>query len=43
MIDFEQKQAKPITDWVNEPTVEVLKRDLELACFCSKSIIINYL
>lgn len=31
MIDFEQKQAKPITDWVNEPTVEVLKRDLELA------------
>lgn len=31
MIDFEQKQAKPITDWDNEPTVEVLKRDLELA------------
>lgn len=31
MIDFEQKQAKPITDWVNEPSVEVLKRDLELA------------
>ena len=31
MIEFEAMQAKPITNWQNEPTVEILKRDLELA------------